>query len=128
MSTELQMLVWAAALALAQILIVIAGALSTVALPLLVGNREGMGDQPGWVGRGQRAHRNMLESLVPFAALVLVAHVAGRENAMTALGAQIFLGARIAYAAVYLAGIPYLRTLVWIVALSGMSLILLQLI
>jgi uncharacterized MAPEG superfamily protein len=82
----------------------------------------------GWVGRAHRAHRNMLESLVLFAALVLVAHAAGREDAMTALGAQIFLWARLAYAAIYLAGVPWLRTGAWAVAFAGLVLIFLQVI
>ena len=31
----------------------------------------------GWIGRAKRAHLNMIENLLPFAALVLVAHVTG---------------------------------------------------
>jgi uncharacterized MAPEG superfamily protein len=82
----------------------------------------------GWVGRAQRAHRNMLESLVLFTALVLVAHVAGKANAMTALGAAIFFYGRLAYAVIYWIGIAWVRTLVWCVAVAGLVLILLQLI
>ena len=36
----------------------------------------------GWAGRAQRAHRNMLESLILFAILVLVAQ--GGRRAATA--------------------------------------------
>jgi len=57
----------------------------------------------------------LLESLVLFAALVLAAVVAGKTNAMTALGAQLFFWARLAYAIVYLAGVPWVRTGVWLV-------------
>jgi uncharacterized MAPEG superfamily protein len=70
---------------------------------------------------------NMLQNLVLFAALVLTAHVAGRANAMTALGAQLFFWARLAYAAIYLAGIPWLRTGAWTVSVIGLILIFLQL-
>ena len=70
----------------------------------------------------------MLESLVLFAALVLVAVAAGKTNATTLLGAQIFLWARVAYAAVYLAGIPWLRTGVWFVSVIGLALIFLQIV
>jgi uncharacterized MAPEG superfamily protein len=46
---------------------------------------------------------------------------------MTLLGAQIFVGARVAFAVIYLAGVPWLRTGVWIVATSGVLLMLIQL-
>ena len=82
----------------------------------------------GWVGRAHRAHRNMLESLVLFAILVLVAHAADVHNTMTALGVQLFIWGRLAFAIVYIAGIPYLHTAAWTVALAGMALIFLQLI
>lgn len=69
----------------------------------------------------------MLESLVLFAALVLAAVVAGKTNAMTALGAQLFFWARLAYAIVYLAGVPWVRTGVWLVSIIGLILIFAQL-
>ena len=46
---------------------------------------------------------------------------------MTQLGAQLFFWARLAYAVIYLIGIPYLRTLAWIVSAAGLALIFLQL-
>ena len=55
----------------------------------------------------------MLEALPVFAAVSLAAHAAGVTNAETALGAQLFLIARVRYAAVYMTGIPYLRTMLW---------------
>jgi hypothetical protein len=46
----------------------------------------------------------MLESLIIFAALVLVAQVAGKTNVVTALGAQLFFWGRLAYAPAYVIG------------------------
>jgi uncharacterized MAPEG superfamily protein len=69
----------------------------------------------------------MLESLVLFAALVLIAVVANKTNPATLLGAQIFVWARLVYALVYMAGIPWLRTLVWLVSVVGLILIFVQL-
>ena len=63
-----------------------------------------------------------------FAILVVAAVLAGKTNAMTLLGAQIFLYARIAYALVYIAGLPWVRTAVWGVSVVGMAMIFLQLI
>ena len=69
----------------------------------------------------------MIESLAVFAAVVLIVHASGRENTMTALGSQLFFWSRLAYTAVYLAGIPYLRTIVWTVAITGILLVLVPL-
>lgn len=127
MTIELSLLVWSVVLAFAQMLLAVVGASGQVGILPLVGNREGMGELPGWAGRAVRAHRNMLENLVLFAALVLVAAVAGRSNSTTALGAQLFFWARLVYAFVYLAGIPWLRTGVWLVSVIGLILIFSQL-
>ena len=128
MKAELSLLVWAALLTLVQTVVAVQGALMQVGLPMLAGNREGMPEIRGWGGRAARAHRNMLENLVLFAALVLAAAVAGKTNDTTLLGAQIFLWARVAYAVVYVAGIPWLRTGVWAVSVVGLAMIFLQLI
>jgi uncharacterized MAPEG superfamily protein len=127
MKPELVWLLWAVALAFAQVLIAVSGATLQVGLPALAGNREGLPPFTGWAGRAYRAHHNMLESLVLFAALVLVAVVTDRTNATTLLGAQLFFWARLAYAGVYLAGIPWLRTGVWVVSVVGLGLIFFQL-
>ena len=128
MSFELQLLVCAVALTVIQVVVAVLGSITQVGMPPLMANREGLAEFTGWVGRAHRAHRNMLENLVLFAALVLVAHAAGRENAMTALGAQLFLWGRVAFAAIYIIGIPYLRTAAWTVGLVGLVLIFLQVI
>jgi uncharacterized MAPEG superfamily protein len=128
MSVELQLLVCACALAFVQAVVAVSGATLQVGLPMLAGNREKVPEITGWAGRAMRAHRNMLESLVLFAALVLVAQVAGRTNATTALGAQIFIWARLVYAGVYVIGVPWLRTGVWAVSVVGLVLIFFQLV
>ena len=127
MKPELTLLVWAVLLAFVQLLVAVQGAMAQVGLMPLFGNREGMPEITGWGGRAARAHRNMLESLVLFAALVLTAVVAGKTNSMTLLGAQLFFWARVAYALVYVAGIPYLRTAAWAVSIVGLALPFLQL-
>ena len=127
MSIELKLLVWSCALALAQMVAAATGAQLQVGLPPLAGNREGMPELTGFAGRAVRAHRNLLESLVLFAALVLVAQVSGKTNATTALGAQLFFWGRLAYAPVYWIGVPWLRTGVWAVSIAGLLMILVQL-
>lgn len=128
MSVEMELLVWATALTLVQAVIAMLGAMLQVGLPALAGNREDLPRFEGWAARAQRAHRNMLENLVLFAALVLVAQIAGRTDATTALGAQLFFWARIAYVPVYLIGIPWVRTGLWGVSVVGLVLIFLQIV
>ncbi|HEU5481845.1 MAG TPA: MAPEG family protein [Sphingomicrobium sp.] len=126
MPVELQLLVWSAILALAQMLVAVAGAQSQVSLPVLAGNRDNMPQLTGWALRATRAHLNMLESLVVFAILVLVAAATGRLNETTALGANLFFWGRLAYAVVYVVGVPWLRTIVWGAAVVGLLVILSQ--
>lgn len=75
--------------------------------------------QPEWAVRMRRAHNNLTENLVPFAGLVIVVHLAGLANEMTALGAMIFFWARVAHVIVYTAGIPIARTLTFAAGLVG---------
>jgi uncharacterized MAPEG superfamily protein len=128
MKPELTLLVWAAALAVVQVLVALTGAYTQVGLIKLVGNREDMPKLVGWVGRAERAHLNILQNLLLFAVLVLVAVVTNRTNDMTLLGAQLFFWGRIAYALIYLAGLPWLRTISWLVSVIGLLLIFLQLV
>jgi len=127
MTVELTMLVCAVGLWIAQLLVAIAGGMKQFSPAVLAGNREAPVDGEGWVGRAQRAYRNMAESLLPFAALVLVAHAAGVSNDTTVMGAKLFVYARTAYAVVYIAGIPWLRTVVWTAGFAGILMILAQL-
>ncbi|HTB36528.1 MAG TPA: MAPEG family protein [Reyranella sp.] len=110
-----------------QMLVAATGANTQVGLPTLAGNREGLPDMMGWAGRARRAHLNMIENLVLFTALVLITAISGKANATTAMGAMIFFWARLAYAVIYLIGIPWLRTLAWFVSVIGMAMIALVL-
>ncbi len=128
MTPELLYLILSAALAFILVVIAASGATLQVGLPKLAGNREHMPEIAGWAGRASRAHRNLLESLILFAILILVAQFAGVRNSMTVLGAQLFFWARVAHAAIYIAGIPWLRTAAWGVSVAGLILIFIQLI
>ena len=127
MKPELTYLLFSVLLTFVQVLIAAAAANQVVGLTTLAGNREGLAEMPGFAGRARRAHLNMLENMVLFTALVLIAVVANKTNAMTALGALIFFWGRLIYAFIYLLGVPWLRTLAWFVSVIGMVLIALQL-
>ena len=128
MTTDLWMLVWTAVLCLCLPFVYLTSRVTTPGgLAWGIGNREQPFQFPAWTGRAERAHRNLLENLAAFAILVLVAHVAGKANATTALGATLFFWGRVAHAAVYIAGITYVRTLAFVVAFLGELMIFLQL-
>ena len=128
MKPELMLLVWAVVLTFVQMLVAVSGATLQVGLPKLAGNRENLPALTGWARRAQRAHVNMLESLVLFAVLVVACVLAQKTNSTTLLGAQLFVWARLVYAVVYLAGVPWLRTAVWFVSVIGLVLIFLQIV
>jgi uncharacterized MAPEG superfamily protein len=127
MKPELMYLLYSVVLTFVQVLIAAAAANQVVGLTRLAGNRDDLPVFIGFAGRARRAHLNAIENLVLFAVLVLVAVAAGKTNATTALGAMIFFWARLAYAAIYLIGVPWLRTLAWFVSVIGMVMIAVQL-
>ncbi|MBB3771726.1 putative MAPEG superfamily protein [Angulomicrobium tetraedrale] len=125
MTTELTLLGWSLVLALFQVM-----------LTAMFRNREtgttynaGPRDEPGppvgvMTGRLRRAQANLLETLPLFATGVLIAHVAGREGALTFWGAWLYLAARIAYVPAYALGVAYLRSAIWMVSMAGLVMIL----
>lgn len=68
-------------------------------------------------GRLQRAQANFLETFPFFAAAAIAVVLAGRGNDTTALAAQACFWARVVYLPLYAAGVPYVRSLVWLVSL-----------
>ncbi len=71
-----------------------------------------------WATRANRAHLNAVENFSTFAAVVLVGHLLGVSTGLTAGAAAVFFFARLAHAAVFLAGVKHFmaRTLVFTVA------------
>ena len=127
MTPDLKLLLWSVVLTFVQVLVATGAANLQVGLAPLVGNREDMPELTGLAGRARRAHYNMLENLPLFIALVLIAQAAGKANATTLLGAELFFWGRLAHWLIYLAGIPWLRTLAWVVSVVGLILIFKQL-
>jgi uncharacterized MAPEG superfamily protein len=68
---------------------------------------------PLWGKRADRTYLNAVEVFAPFAALVIVAHLVGKANAMTAFWTICFFWLRLAHAVVYLLGVPYVRTVIF---------------
>src|SRR5258706_6638695 len=120
MKPELNLLVWAVAVTVVQVLVALTGAFNQVGLMKLVGKREGMPEITGWGGRAERAHLNMVQNLVLFAALVLVAVAAGETKDVAPLRGPIVLWFRGGFAGVYLGGVAWFRGLAWVAFVVGL--------
>ena len=120
MNTELQMLLLATLLTVGLAFPPVIAVILNGGFRYAAGNRDQPLALPIWGERAVRTQRNMMENFLPFAVLVLVAHVAGVANEATAWGAVQFFWARVAHAVIYIAGIPYIRTVAFVVGLNGM--------
>ena len=111
LTPDLRVLTYSALLCLLLWVPYVLAVIKTRGLAATAGYPTGVSDGlPEWAKRSARAHANLVENLAPFAALVIVAHLAGAANAATAMAAWVFFGARLVQATVHIAGIPWLRT------------------
>ncbi|HTC12503.1 MAG TPA: MAPEG family protein [Acetobacteraceae bacterium] len=127
MPIEIRMLAYSATLCVLLAVPYTVGLILERGLPTVAGNREPFAAGTGWIGRSQRAHRNLVENLVPFAALLLSVVITNKLDPTTALAARLFFYARLAHAVVYLAGIPWLRTLAFALGVVAMAMLLIVL-
>jgi uncharacterized MAPEG superfamily protein len=74
---------------------------------------------PAWAERAKEAHRNGVENLVTFAAVVLVAGLVGIHTPMTILAAKVYVAARLIHYVVYTIGIPVARTLAFLTGVGA---------
>lgn len=88
---------------------------------------EGVPHSP-WAERARKAHDNAIENLVIFAALILVAHVAGVSNGITQGAAAVYFFTRVAHFFIFVFNIPVARTLTFAVAWASQFAIALTLI
>jgi len=89
-----------------------------------LGNRDHMRPLTVVGERAARALANMHEALPVFLALALLNMVVGTAAGMAVTGATLFLIARAVYVAIYVAGVPVLRTLVWATGWVGLALMI----
>lgn len=75
-------------------------------------------------GRLARAQANFYESFPIMAAAILIVSVARLETYWTAIGALLWLAARIAYLPLYAFGVPVARSIAWTLSLVGIVMVL----
>lgn len=90
-----------------------------VGLPVYVGSRDNLPPLPPVGGRADRAGRNFAESLPFFLTAAILTIVSGTETGLALVGAQIFFWGRLAYLALYLMAVPWLRSFMWAIAFAG---------
>jgi uncharacterized MAPEG superfamily protein len=128
MGIELQMLLWAIVLGLAQLTIAATFTTGQRGLMWGAGARDGEAPPVSPVAaRFDRAFKNFLETFGFFAVAVLLLHATGKANEQTAMGAQLYFWARVVYVPAYAVGIPFLRTVVWAAAFAGIVMVMLPL-
>ena len=76
---------------------------------------------PHWGHRAHRTYLNAVEVFAPFAALVILVHLAGKANPMTAFWTMSFFWLRLTHAVVYLLGVAYIRTLVFTLGFGAIA-------
>lgn len=120
LTVDMRMLVYSAFLCLVLWIPYILAAMGARGMARVAGYPTGdYSDLADWAQRSHRAHLSLVENLAPFAALVLVAHLSGAAGEATALGARLFFWGRLVQAIVHIAGVPWLRTLAFVVAWVG---------
>jgi uncharacterized MAPEG superfamily protein len=72
------------------------------------------------LGRAERALRNFNETFLPFAILLVVAHLADRNDPVVFWGAVDWLLCRALYLPLYLFGVFAVRSLVWLIGALGL--------
>ncbi|WP_275785568.1 MAPEG family protein [Pararhizobium gei] len=85
------------------------------------GPRDGSNKPEGKIaGRSARASANFQETYPAFVGLALALAVAGEPGGWGLMGAWLWMICRIIYIPLYLAGVPYVRSLVWVGSIIGL--------
>ena len=127
MTPELTTLTWVLAVQLVMWVPYILNLILVRGLIDAVGYPENPPPMAEWAERMKKAHYNSVENLVVFAALVIVAHVAGISNDTTVLACTIYFWSRLVHLVAYTLAIPWVRTLAFFVAWGAQVALLLQL-
>ena len=77
-----------------------------------------------FAGRATRASANFRETYPAFLALMLLSEFLPVNVMMTVVGGTLWAIARVFYLPLYLFGVPYIRTVVWLVSIVGLGIML----
>ncbi len=123
MSIELKMLLYSMIVLLTLLVLQTLAGMIQNGLGYTLSPRDEGSDGAGYGARLERAFYNMLETFPVFAALVLMVEATESWTSLTAMGAQLYFWGRVFYVPAYVSGIPFVRTIIWLVATGGMAVI-----
>jgi uncharacterized MAPEG superfamily protein len=127
MFIELTILILSVMLGVFQIVIAITAATLQRGLNWNTGDRSGpVPPLTGVAGRLDRALQNFKETFPLFAVALLAVVISGRDSDLSRYGAAAYLTARVIYIPLYALGIPYLRSLAWLMSMVGILMVLLS--
>ena len=124
MTFEMKLLLWSVVFGLLQCLATGAAVTSQRGLAFGGSARDDQKPIEGVGGRVIRAFSNFKETYVFFVVLVLVGQVLDRHSSLTVLGANLYFWGRVVYWPLYVAGVPMVRSVAWVVAIAGIVLML----
>ena len=125
MTTELSVLAWGCVLGIVHIFIAVRFKTRQYGSKWNMGARdEELPPQQPIVGRLARAQANFFETFPVMAAAILIVTAADLESRWTAIGAVVWLGARLVYLPLYALGVPVLRTVVFLISVVGIAMVL----
>lgn len=78
----------------------------------------------GMAGRLERAFANFRETFPLFAALVIAVYLSGKISQASLYACVTYVVARAIYIPLYAFGVPYVRSLVWVVSMGGIVVLL----
>ena len=116
MTNELMSLTWVITLSAVMWIPYILNTIMVRGLKDAVGYPDDPKPLAPWAERMKKAHYNAVENLVLFGALVLMLDALGISNATTVLACNVYFWSRLAHYLVYSAGLPWLRTLSFLVS------------
>ncbi|MBU0556268.1 MAG: MAPEG family protein [Alphaproteobacteria bacterium] len=125
MPIELIILAWGCVLALVHVFAAGRAKTEQYGTGWNVGARDEVLPEPRpLVGRLTRAQANYFETFPIVAIAILIDAQAGLFDRWTAIGAMVWLGARIVYLPLYAAGVPVVRTIVFGISMAGLLMLL----
>lgn len=125
MTTELSVLAWGCVLGLVHIFVAVRFKTRQYGTKWNVGARdEDLPPPQPIVGRLARAQVNFFETFPIYTAAALIVSTTLINDRWTAIGAWLWLGARVVYLPLYAAGVPVLRTVAFLASIVGIAMVL----
>ena len=79
---------------------------------------------PLWAQRAKAAHLVAVENFAIYATLIILIHVTGMSNDVTRWAAALYFVGMLGHYVVFTLGVPYLRTVTYLVAGFGVQVVL----